>query len=104
MIVTGGARSEKAGEPAAADPLMRPFPSGRTASPVPAGAAFVDAMGWLPLWRAWVRIATDAGVDCEADIAMPYTPVVRMEDGTERRLTNAELTTGVRYLLDLEWT
>ena len=101
QIVSGGARSEKRGDATVADPLMRPYEGGRT-SPADAGAAFADAMGWLPLWRTWLRVAGDAGADGEADVAMAYAPIVRLADGTRRRLTNAELTLGVRFLLDLE--
>ena len=80
---------------------MRPYLGART-SPAPDGARFVEAMGWLPLWRAWLRIAGDPGVDGDADVAMPWTPIVRLDDGTRRALTNRELTLGVRFLLDLE--
>lgn len=101
LVVAGGARSEKRGSPAASDPLMRPYPGART-SPAPDGARFVEAMGWLPLWRAWLRGAGDPGVDGDADVAMPWTPIIRLDDGTRRALTNRELTLGVRFLLDLE--
>lgn len=101
LLVTGGARSEKAGDPAAADPLMRPYGSGRT-SPAGPGAEWVEAMGWLPLWRTWLRVAADPGSDSEASVAMPFTPPVRLASGERRPLTNRELTEGVRFLLDLE--
>ena len=101
LLVSGGARSEKAGNAATADPLMRPYQGARS-SDAPDGAEWVEAMGWLPLWRAWLRVATDPGTDSDAAVTMPFTPIVRLPDGTERALTNAELTEGVRFLLDLE--
>jgi hypothetical protein len=101
QLVTGGARSEKQGNPAVADPLMRPYIAGRT-SPAGNGAQWVDAMGWLPLWRTWLRVAADPGADGDADATMPFTPVVRLAAGQERALTNRELTEGVRFLLDLD--
>ena len=58
-------------------------------------------MGWLPLWRAWLRVATDPAADAGAPFAAPSTPLVRFPDGSVRRPTNAELTEGVRQLLDL---
>jgi len=58
-------------------------------------------MGWIPLWRAWVRIATDVGADAGAAFALPSTPLVRFADGSVRRPANSELTDGVRFLLDL---
>jgi hypothetical protein len=98
MLVGGGAASEKQQAPATADPLMRPR---ATPNPAPDGEPFATAMGWVPLWRAWLRVATDPGADSTAPIAMPYTPPVTLADGTRRRLTNAELTLGVRFLLEL---
>lgn len=99
MLVTGGAASEKQQAPAAADPLMRPRAA---ANPAPDGEPFATAMGWVPLWRAWLRVATDPAADATAAVAMPYTPLVTLADGTRRRLTNAELTLGIRFLLELE--
>jgi hypothetical protein len=58
-------------------------------------------MGWLPLWRAWVRVACDTTADADAAIVMPYTPTVVAADGTTFRPTNRDLTTAVRFLLDL---
>lgn len=101
QLITGGARSEKRGDATVTDTLTRPYTGTRT-SPAADGAAFADAMGWIPLWRTWLRIATDAGVDADANTTMPFTPVTTLANGTQRRLTNAELTLGVRFLLDLE--
>jgi hypothetical protein len=97
MLVSGGSRSEKRGDATTADPLM----AGRVdPHPSPAGEPIATAMGWIPLWRAWLRMATDAAADTESVEAMPYTPVVRFDDGA-RRPTNGELSAGIRYLLEL---
>lgn len=97
MVVSGRAGSEKrTGEP---DPLLS-TPAHAGPPGTAAGEPFATAMGWVPLWRAWLRVATDPGADVEAAIAMPYTPVVTLPDAV-RRPTNAELTLGVRFLLDL---
>lgn len=99
MVVSGRAASEKVpgGGP---DPLLStPAHAG------PAGAALGEpvatALGWVPLWRAWLRVATDPGADVESAVAMPYTPVTTLSDGV-RRPTNAELSLGIRFLLDLD--
>jgi hypothetical protein len=98
-LVTGGAPAE--GAPATMpDPLLRRPPAGY-GGPQPVGADLVAAMGWIPLWRAWVRIASDPQTDAAADFAVPSTPLVHFADGAVRRPTNAELTGGVRFLLDL---
>jgi len=98
-LVTGGAPVEP--PPAGvADPLVRTPPGGYP-GPQPVGSELVAAMGWLPLWRAWLRVATDPAADADAPFAAPSTPLVRFGDGSVRRPTNAQLTEGVRYLLDL---
>lgn len=98
-LVTGAAAPER--PPAAGpDPLVR-TPPGGYAGPQPVGAELVTAMGWLPLWRAWLKIATDPAADASAPFAQPSTPLVRFLDGSVRRPTNAQLTEGVRHLLDL---
>jgi hypothetical protein len=102
MLVSGGAESEKAGHPADRDPAMRPDPGGAAyASQAPAGEPLTNQMGWLPLWRAWLRMAGDLTSDTNAATAMPYTPVVATRDGNSFQPTNAQLTAGVRFLLDL---
>jgi len=101
-LVTGGGPVEgRASAPP--DPLVRTPPSGYGGAQ-PVGEELVAAMGWIPLWRAWVRVATDAAADVEANVAMPATPLVRFPDGSVRRPTNAALTEGVRFLLDLPAT
>jgi hypothetical protein len=98
-LVSGGAPPD--GPPVAApDPLVRTPPIGY-AGPQPVGADLVAAMGWIPLWRAWIRVATDAQADAGSPLPLASTPLVRFPDGSVRRPTNAELTEGVRYLLDL---
>jgi hypothetical protein len=105
MLVTGGADSEKQfGAPDQRDPAMRPNPVAGApayASKVPAGERIATAMGWIPLWRAWLRMAADPLSDTTAAVSMPYTPVVATRDGHEFKPTNADLSAGVRFLLDL---
>ena len=100
MLVAGGAESEKGGRAAQTDPGML---AGRLVdSPAaPAGAPVADAMGWVPLWRAWLRVAGDLTADIDAPVTMPYTPTVVRASGASFTPTNADLTAGVRYLLDL---
>ena len=86
LLVSGGA-SREAAPPA--DPVLAD------------GARVADAMGWVPLWRAWLRVAADTTQDTGAARVSPDTPTVRAADGTAFRPTNAQLTAGVRYLLDL---
>jgi len=75
------------------------------APPVPAGTAdgraVADAMGWVPLWRAWLRMASDTLADSSAAVPAAYAPTITAHDGRSFRPTNAELTAGIRYLLDL---
>ena len=98
-LMTGGAPVE--GAPAVApDPLVR-TPPGAYAGAQPVGADLVAAMGWLPVWRAWLRVATDPSANADAPFAAQTTPLVRFPDGSVRRPTNAQLTEGVRFLLDL---
>jgi hypothetical protein len=103
MLVSGGGVSEKApGHAADRDPVMRPDPAGVAyASRAPDGEALATAMGWLPVWRAWVRVASDTTADAEANMVMAYTPSVRGKDGQTTRPSNRELTAAVRFLLDL---
>jgi hypothetical protein len=96
-LVTGGAPVEGAAAP---EPLVRTPPVGYGGAQ-PVGAEVTAAMGWIPLWRAWLRIASDPAANADAPFAMPSTPLVRFGDGSVRRPTNAQLTEGVRFLLDL---
>jgi hypothetical protein len=101
MLVAGGAKSEKLGDAETADPLMRERSAPHRGDETVAGEELATAMGWIPMWRAWIRMASDPGADTGADIAMPYSTQYEEPDGTIRRPTNAELSTGVRYLLEL---
>ena len=88
-VVSGGASPEEA---LAGPPLAPGAPDGR---------AVALAMGWVPLWRAWLRVASDTVADTSAPVAMAYTPTVIAHDGRRFRPTNAELTAGIVHLLDL---
>jgi hypothetical protein len=55
----------------------------------------------VPLWRAWLRVASDTRADTGAAVVSRDTPAVRAADGTIIRPTNAQLTAGIRFLLDL---
>jgi hypothetical protein len=104
MLVSGGADSEKGGNAGARDPAMRPNPVAAApayASANPGGEPLATAMGWIPLWRAWLRMASDPTADTNDQVAMPYTPVVATRDGNQFKPTNRQLTTAVRFLLDL---
>lgn len=101
MLVAGSAESEKNGRPERADPGMLAGRPADQPAAAAAGAPIADAMGWVPLWRAWLRVAGDLTADVNAAVAMPYTPTVRRADGSTFIPTNADLTAGVRHLLDL---
>jgi hypothetical protein len=102
MLVSGGAESEKARHAADRDPAMRPDPAGAPyASQAPGGESLANMMGWIPVWRAWLRMASDLTSDTNAANAMPYTPSVATRDGHTFQPTNAQLTDAVRFLLDL---
>jgi hypothetical protein len=85
--IVGGGAAREAAPPA--DPVLAD------------GAGVADAMGWVPLWRAWLRVASDTTADTGARVVSRDTPTVRASDGTVFRPTNAQLTAGIRYLLDL---
>ncbi len=102
MLVGGRARSEKLGDPETADPLMRRRGGQHRSAQTEAGERVATAMGWIPMWRAWLRVASDPAADTEADIAMPYSTEYIAADGTTKRPTNAELSHGIRYLLELK--
>jgi hypothetical protein len=85
MLVAGGAAVEDA--PPSADAVE--------------GERVAHALGWVPLWRTWLRMAGDTTQDAAAALAAPYAPTVRTADGASFRPTNAQLSAGIRYLLDL---
>lgn len=98
QLVTGGAEADKP-DPAVADPGML---AGRAAdNAAPEGAEIADALGWVPLWRAWLRMAGDITTDADDDVVMAYTPAVRRRDGSMLTPTNRQLTAGIRHVLDL---
>jgi hypothetical protein len=86
-IVAGGAAPDAA------------FPADPTLS---TGAGVAHAMGWVPLWRAWLRVAADTQEDTSTATISPDTPFVQAADGTRSRPTNAQLTAAIRYVLDLD--
>lgn len=112
QLVQGGAVSDQP-DPAHADPGMRPDPRTGAAAyenaamspvpppPAPSPDAVARAMGWVPLWRAWTRVAADITADTSSADPMSYTPVVSLGDGTRVQPSNADLTNAIRFLLDL---
>ncbi|AGP41402.1 hypothetical protein [Sorangium cellulosum] len=119
-IVEGGARSEnRAVAPAAAAAAFAPgappapptevVPGDPTQLNPAAGSpalmvgteALVDQLGWLPLFRAWSRVATDPEQDADSELPAPYSPRLRASDGRWVQPTNRQLNAAVRYLLDL---
>jgi hypothetical protein len=102
MVVHGGAASERyqpVGSPAGtlADEGVRPQ---APASPIATGETLANAMGWVPMWRAWTRMAADPLSDATAASAERHTPVVNSAAGRTPP-TNQELTDAMRFLLDL---
>jgi hypothetical protein len=108
MLVLGGAVSEKKGTPRARDEALRPHPTGAaynspfSTDPLAAEAESLGRdMGWIPLWRAWSRMATDVTSDTTDNNPMDYTPAVRRGAGPAVRPTNSQLSDALRYLLEL---
>ena len=85
MLVAGGAAAEDTA-PAADDAD---------------GERVANALGWVPLWRAWVRMASDPTQDAAAPVAAPYAAAAHGADGQTFTPTNAQLSAGIRYLLEL---
>lgn len=107
LIVQGGADSDQP-DPVHADPAMRPNPApgaplytSRAQTAAPRSEPIARALGWVPLWRAWSRVATDITADTLATTPMSYTPAVALRDGTRFQPSNADLTGAIRFLLDL---
>jgi hypothetical protein len=104
MLVAGGAESEKGGDARQADAAMRPLEP-ETAppyrSPADDGEPLANALGWVPLWRAWTRIAADVTADTGSELPMPYTPTARLPGRAPAPPSNGDLTTAIRFLLDL---
>lgn len=99
-IVAGGASPD--GPPPPAPPPPPPPPPAPPPAGTREGRTIALAMGWVPLWRAWLRMATDTLSDADSGVAMAYAPTVTAHDGETFRPTNAELTAGVRHLFDLD--
>jgi hypothetical protein len=70
-------------------------------APAPAPETVARGLGWVPLWRAWSRMAADMTADTSAAQPMSYTPTIRLADGTPLQPANADLTNAMRFLLDL---
>jgi hypothetical protein len=106
MLVQGGAEGDQP-DPVHRDPAMRPNPvpgpdyASRAQTAAPRSEPIARALGWVPLWRAWSRMATDITADTSAATPMNYTPAVALRDGTRFQPSNADLTGAVRFLLDL---
>ena len=112
QLVHGGAAGDQP-DPAHADAAMRPNPqpgapryenaamSPPPPPPAPSPEAIARAMGWVPLWRAWSRMAADVTADTSSTAPMHYTPAVALADGTDFQPTNSDLTNAIRFLLDL---
>jgi hypothetical protein len=102
MVVHGGAQTERyvpAGAPGTfADEGIRP---GAPASPVPDGEALANAMGWIPLWRAWTRMAEDPLSDATGIPPERFTPPVQTAPGPALAPGNQQLSDALRFLLDL---
>lgn len=85
--------------------MLRTPPATYNAQNLPAGRAIAEAMGWLPLWRAWLRVAALTAATPAANVGSNSTagnPLVTFPGGgPPRRPTNLELTNGIRFLLDL---
>jgi hypothetical protein len=96
QLVAGGARSERFGPD---DPTRR-APVGVPGADDPAARALLDRMGWVPLWRAWTRMATDPTQDSSGATAAPYTPSADARVAAAPP-TNDALTRAVRLLLNL---
>jgi hypothetical protein len=85
MLVLGGAVSEK--PPGAPDPAL---PSGAPAPLAAGGEATANQLGWLPLLRSWLDMASRPGMDAAAGVAFrPGNP------------TNLELSRALAFLLDM---
>jgi hypothetical protein len=108
QLVQGGAERDQP-DPVHSDPGMRPAPaayanaaqSAPPAAPSPDPETLARSMGWVPLWRAWSRMAADVTADSSAQTPMSYTPPIGLPDGTRIQPSNADLTNAIRFLLDL---
>lgn len=106
MLIAGGAASERPArapvgptEAVPADPVA--YQAGASPPVLVGTEALANAMGWVPAFRAWSRVAADPVEDTTAAQAAPYTPRVRLGPGLEVQPTNQQLSEVVRFLLDL---
>ena len=101
MLVSGGAASEKT-SPEVHDEGMRAHPNPETyTSPSPGGEALANTMGWIPVWRSWLRMAADPSADSQSDRTHRATPFVDQPGEVPRQPSNRELSDAIRFLLDL---
>lgn len=84
---------------AGADPRVRP---GAPASAAAAdGEPVATALGWIPTFRAWSRMAADVRADSAAATPVPGAPTMRPRGEPPRQPANKELRDAMRFLLDL---
>ncbi len=100
-LVTGHGATAPPADPVAAGQnlLLRPQPAGY--QPKATGRDIAEAMGWLPLWRAWLTVAADPAADAGSNAIHARTPQVALPGGP-RKPKNGELTAAVAFLLDLD--
>ncbi len=100
-LVTGHGATAPSADPVreGQNMLVRRQPSGY--APQASGREIVEAMGWLPLWRAWLTVASDRTANAGGNAIHAGTPLVAFPTGAPRKPRNRELTEGVRFLLDL---
>ena len=83
------------------NPMIRTQPNGYHPQ-ADSGRVLAEAMGWLPLWRTWIDMATTPGQNAGSTAAAPASrTAVPMPAGPPKRPTNKELTDAVAYLLDM---
>jgi len=99
-LVTGHGATAAVADPVrdGQNTLIRKQPAGYAAQAT--GRDVAEAMGWLPLWRAWLTVAGDTTADAGAAVIHAQTPTVKFPAG-DRKPNNSELTEGVRFLLDM---
>jgi hypothetical protein len=89
MLVTGGAVSEKRGNPAGADPALPPLEGGWVLR-TPRGEPTANDLGWLQAMRGWVDMARRPQQDAHAKA--PFRP------GSP---SNLELSRALAWLFDM---
>jgi hypothetical protein len=101
-LVTGHAATAAPADPVrdGRNQLVRRPPNGYAGQQT-VGRDVAEAMGWLPLWRAWLAVASDPAANADGTGTHAQTPTVTFPAGPPRKPTNRELTQGIRFLLDL---